>query len=125
MDDKLKIFNLQEVEYFELGSEKEKFSLSAVLSDSIDFKKIFVHYDILSPGKRSSLPHTHSKTEEMMVVLGGNPTVVLEDERTELKPGDFIGFQPGEKHVVENQSREEVKLLFICSKDKDDQITYG
>lgn len=123
------ISNFAELAHRELSSVKsgERFSLSAVLTDALGFKKIFVHHEVLPPGRRASAPHTHSSQEEMIFVLKGNPTAHIGDRATRLVPGDFIGFQPGTEklHYVENSSTDEAELLVIASRDQGDHVHYN
>lgn len=120
-------FNIHELKHRQLASGSgEIFSKSLVLTDLLKFKDLFVHHEILSPGKRVSSPHTHTAREEMVFVLTGFPTACVGDKRVPLKPGDFIGFLPNslEPHCIENLSTEEVRFLVIGSNPVDDQILY-
>lgn len=120
---------ISQLDHVELQSKKsgEKFSLSAVLSESLGFKDIFVHHEIIPPGRRSSAPHAHSRREEMIYVLSGTVTAHCGEQRHELIPGDFFGFEPSklENHYVVNNSKAEARLLVIASNPKDDKVTYG
>ena len=120
----MRVFNLKDVQHKELSSDREKFSLSAVLTDLIGFEKVFIHHDIIPQGRHSSSPHSHSLKEEMVIVLEGYPTAHLGDIAKKLKPGDFVGFKAGEIHYLENTASVDAHLLVICSKDDKDIITY-
>jgi uncharacterized cupin superfamily protein len=124
----LKPIHLSQLNHLELQSQKtgEKFSLSANLNEAFGFKDLFIHHEIIPPGRRASSPHAHSHREEMVVVLEGNPIAHLGSEHFQLKPGDFIGFRPGKEnsHFVENPTSEEVKLLVIASSPVEDQVIY-
>jgi len=101
----------------------ETFSQSAILHSS---EKLFVHHEILSPGSRASSPHSHSVNEEMVFVLEGFPTLHLGNQATELKPGDFMSFEPGsELHFIENRTENSVRILVISSNDPTDSIAYS
>lgn len=117
------------IEHKELISTRtgEKFSLSAVLSDAFGFKDVFVHHEIIPPGRRSSSPHAHTHREEMVYVLSGSPEVFLGGAIKTLMPGDCIGFRPGKEniHCVTNNTNEDVRLLVIASNPKDDAVIYG
>ena len=122
----MKSFNLRDLKHSELSSKKEKLSLSALLTDSLKFKKLFVHQEIILPGRRNSTPHYHSKIEEMFLVIAGKPTIHIGNKLKQLKPGDFIGFKPnaGKKYFIENKTHSRIKLLVICSVDKRDKVKY-
>jgi uncharacterized cupin superfamily protein len=121
--------NLSLLEHQELRSAKtgEKFSLSSTLSTLLGFKNLFIHHEIIPPGRRSSSPHWHTHREEMVLVLEGNPTVHHAGKSLSLKPMDFVGFPPGEEnlHVVENRTDAEVRLLVIASNPPADEIVTG
>lgn len=125
MENNFKIFNLQDISHKQLITGNKEFSLSAVISDLIGFKKIFIHHDILSSGKSSSSFHAHLLKEEMVVVLEGRPSVCIKGMRQELRPGDFIGFKPNEGHLIENMNAELASFLVICSNDAEDKVIYG
>jgi uncharacterized cupin superfamily protein len=121
------VFNIDSLSHKQLTSKTgEIFSKSAVLTEFLFFQKLFVHHEILPPGKRASAPHSHTIQEEMIFVLNGYPTAHLGDRIIQLKPGDFIGFKPGVKelHFIENKTDKEVHFLVICSNQEDDQIIY-
>jgi len=65
--------SVSELSHVKLQSKKtgEGFPLSAILSDPLGFKDIFVHHEIIPAGRRSSSPHAHSRREEMIYVLSG------------------------------------------------------
>lgn len=122
------IGKLSQLAHRELKSRSgEAFSLSAVLSDFLGFKDLFVHHEILPPGRCASSPHSHSHQEEMIVVLEGKPTVHLGSDQAQLEPGDFIGFKPGSdlQHFLENNTREEARVLVISPHSSDDRVQYG
>ena len=125
----MELNSLASLVHRELRSERtgEKFSLSATLTESMGFNKLFVHHEILPPGRRASSPHSHSLNEELIFVLEGHPTAVLNDKRIELAPGGFIGFHPGtgELHYLENTTEQEVRVLVAVARDSQDQVTYS
>lgn len=124
----MEVFNVDNLHHEQLVSSKtgEIFSKSGILTDLFSCQKIFVHHEILSPGKRASSPHSHTKQEEMIFVLEGHPTACLGSLMRELKPGDFLGFIPGSEdlHFIENKTNKEVRFLVICSSHEDDKIIY-
>lgn len=121
------VFNISDLEHQQLSSSSgEIFSKSAILTELFSYRKIFVHHEILSPGKRASAPHRHTAQEEMIFVLDGFPTAHLGNQAQQLKPGDMIGFKPDsqELHFIENTTNQDVRLLVICSNEEDDQIIF-
>ena len=123
---KLSIKNLESMQYIELNNKNEKFSHSGLLTEDFDFSRLFVHLEIIPKGRRASSAHFHTLTEEMFLVLEGNPTIHIGDDTFDAKPGDFIGFPSGCKqfYFIENKSDEIVKVLGICSDHPLDQVQY-
>lgn len=107
-------------------STAEKFSLSSVLSSMYGFKDIFISSEIIPPGRKSSSPHFHSKKEELVFVLQGNPTIHFGEHSRILNPGEFIGFplHLREKHHIENLTNQQCHILLISSKCQDDTVNY-
>ncbi|MES2218234.1 MAG: cupin domain-containing protein [Pseudomonadota bacterium] len=126
-EENMKVYNISDLSHQDLISSKsgEYFAKSALLTDLFGFKDIFIHHDILPPGRRASSSHRHTLREEMVLVLAGFPTAHLGEQELELKPGDFIGFKPNwDKHFIENKSLEDVYLLVITSNPKEDRTVY-
>ena len=122
----INLINLLDLEYQEMSTKSEKLSHSAILTTLLDFQDIFVHHEIIPPGRRSSSPHYHTHIEEMFIVSEGTPTFHYADKNFMAKPGDFIGFPPGERklHYIINQSSADARVLGICSKSPFDQTQY-
>lgn len=122
----MQVQNINNLAHVELGSSQEKFSWSAILTASLGFKDLFVHHEIIPPGRRSSSMHRHRLQEEMIVVLTGNPTAYTGKEKVILKPGDFVGFKPAEDfHYIENDSLMNATVLVIGSCPLADEIEYN
>ncbi len=98
-----------------------------MLTDFLKFKNLFVHHEVLAPEFRASRPHFHTMNEEMVFILAGNPTAYINNQTTQLKPGDFIRFIPeaNAKYFIKNNTTEEVRFLIICSNPEKDQTVYG
>jgi uncharacterized cupin superfamily protein len=124
----MKIYNVDALPHSELISSAtgEAFSKSALLSELFAHQDIFVHHEILPPGRRSSSPHRHTLREEMIFVLKGCLTAHLGDQTFQLKPGDFIGFNPASEHLhfIENATTEDACFLVICSNPTHDRVIY-
>jgi uncharacterized cupin superfamily protein len=124
----MNIINLQDIKHSQLKSNKTEdfYSQSAVITDYFDFKDVFVHHEIIPPGIKSSHPHYHLRSEELIFILDGKPTANCSDEIVQLQPGDFIGFKPGipQYHYLENKTNTTVTLLVISSKSGIDEVKY-
>lgn len=123
---KVEPINIENLEYLEMNTKTEKLSHSAILTEKTDFQKLFVHHEIIPPGRRSSRPHFHSHTEEMFFVLEGKPSISYGEKTFQANPGDFIAFPPGERqlHCVINQTDKAVRVLGICGDSPLDQTHY-
>lgn len=122
------IYNLNSLSHVELQSCKsgKKFSHSAVLTELLGFKHIFVHHEILPPGRRASEAHRHSQQEEMVLVLKGSIVANFDTRKVTLSQGDFIGFSPDshEMHFIENTTNLDAEFLVIASKPERDDVIY-
>lgn len=59
----------------------------------------------LAPGGRSALMHAHTKQDELIYVLKGEPTLVTESGARPLAPGMCAGFPArGEAHHLVNHT---------------------
>lgn len=84
-----------------------------------------VQHETLAPGKRSSLPHYHTHREECVLVLSGEVTVVVGDERFLATDHDFICFPAGPPaHSLHNASESVVSLLVFSASPSDDQVVF-
>jgi uncharacterized cupin superfamily protein len=80
----------------------------------------------LAPGAASALAHSHSKQEEFILVLAGNPTLVLGETEFVLQPGDCYGFQAGTgiAHHLINRSQETATYLEVGDRTEGDEVEY-
>lgn len=96
------------------------------LGDYFGLSNFGVNLTHLAPGAISALAHSHSKQEEFILVLEGNPTLVLGNEEVVLHPGDCYGFPAGTgiAHQLVNRSEERVTYLEIGDRTKGDEVEY-
>ncbi len=117
---------LQDADHTELRSRRTSapYSLSAVESAAWGLRDLFVHHDIVPPGRAMSAPHRHTASEELVVVLEGQVVAIRGDERTVLEAGDALGFPPSDPrpHVVVNESAEPARVLVVASTRPDDRV---
>lgn len=117
--------HLSDLQHRQLQSKSgaEQYSLSAVITESLELNDLFVHHEILKPGHRASAPHFHTHREEMIYVIEGTPTAHLGPNRVRLRPGDFVAFPAGSEldHFVENDSDATTVFLVIANNPKEDQ----
>ena len=63
--------------------------------------------------------HMHESAFEIFHVQKGNVDFVVNDEKLSLTVGDCITMEPGDFHSVENNSNEEVVLLYFLMASED------
>jgi uncharacterized cupin superfamily protein len=100
--------------------------LKRKLGDHFGLKQFGVNLTHLAPGAVSALAHSHSKQEEFIFVLEGNPTLIIEHEEFILHPGDCYGFNAGTgiAHQLINRSNITVTYLEIGDRPTEDQVEY-
>src|SRR3954469_17664727 len=78
------------------------------LGDLFGLKNFGVNLTRLSPGGESALLHRHSKQDEFIYVVEGEPTLVTETEEVRLSPGMCAGFpaQGIAHHLVNRTDRD-------------------
>src|SRR4028118_63097 len=62
------------------------------LGDLFGLKNFGVNLTRLAPGAQSALLHRHSRQDEFVYVLEGNPTLITDTGETDLSPGMCAGF---------------------------------
>jgi uncharacterized cupin superfamily protein len=80
----------------------------------------------LAPGASSALRHAHSRQDEFVYILKGNPSLHTNDGSTRLAPGMCAGFKAGtgDAHRLENETQEEVVYLEIGDRTRGDEASY-
>ncbi len=56
--------------------------------------------------------HYHKKLEEMFYFMKGEPLLLIGDKKIRVKEGDVYTVEPNEVHNLENDTEEEVWILF-------------
>lgn len=111
--------------YPEPYASRMKGRIKHVLGDLFDIKKFGVNLTRLAPNGESSVLHRHTKQEEFIYVISGNPTLITEDGEVALMPGMCAGFTPaGSAHQLVNRSNEEVIYLEIGDRIDGDEAFY-
>ena len=95
------------------------------LGDLFGLKNFGVNLTRLPPGAVSSLHHAHSRQDELIYVLEGEPTLFLGEEEVPLRPGMVAGFSAGGlAHHLENRTDKDVVILEIGDRSPDDEGSY-
>ncbi len=97
----------------------------AILGDAGGLSQFGFHLESLPPGSASSYRHWHEAKDEMVLMLSGT-AVLVEDEKTEMRPGD-IACWPARTpigHCLINRSDAEACYIVIGARKGRDVIHY-
>ena len=95
------------------------------LGDHFGLKNFGVNLTRLYPGGESALLHRHSKQDELVYILEGEPTLVTDDGEVPLRPGVCTGFPAGGvAHQIVNRTDRDVVYLEIGDRTPGDVGTY-
>lgn len=80
----------------------------------------------LAPHSVSSLRHAHTRQDEFIYVLQGNPTLHTDEGLTVLAPGMCAGFKAGtgNGHCLKNETDTEVLYLEVGDRTPGDEGSY-
>lgn len=123
----MKIVTKGQFNHSQLSSQKtgEVYSLSAVVSQLLGSKQLFIHHDIIAPGNKSSGSHRHTIIEEVVYVAKGTASVVVDQSEIVAPEGALILFDPKDKetHFVVNRTDKNVETMtFSVSSDFDSVV---
>ena len=96
------------------------------LGDHFELKNFGVNLTTLKPGGISSLRHAHTRQDEFIYVLEGQPTLVTDAGATLLQPGMCAGFKAGtgDAHHLVNKTSADVVYLEVGDRTPDDAGSY-
>jgi uncharacterized cupin superfamily protein len=95
------------------------------LGDLFGLRNFGVNLTRLAPGAQSALHHRHSKQDEFVYVLEGQPTLVTDAGETALAPGMCAGFAAGgTAHHLVNRTGDDVVYLEMGDRTQGDDCTY-
>src|SRR3954468_7714295 len=96
--------NYPEPFYSRMGKREKR-----PLGDLFGLKNFGVNLTRLLPGGESALLHRHSKQDEFIYILQGEPTLVTDVEEVQLSPGMCAGFPAqGVAHQLVNRTAADV-----------------
>lgn len=86
-----------------------------------------VNLTCLPPGTMSALRHAHTREDEFVYILEGEPTLVTNAGETLLRPGMCAGFKAGsgDAHHLVNKSGRDVLYLEIGERNPGDTVVYA
>jgi uncharacterized cupin superfamily protein len=95
------------------------------LGDLFGLKNFGVNLTRLAPGGESALLHRHSRQDELVYILEGEPTLVTDRGETLLRPGMCAGFPAaGLAHQLVNRTARDVVYLEIGDRSAGDEGSY-
>ena len=95
------------------------------LGDVFGLKNFGVNLTRLVPGGESALLHRHSRQDEFIYILQGEPTLVTEDEEITLSPRTCAGFPAtGLAHHLVNRTQQDVLVLEVGDRTPGDEGSY-
>jgi uncharacterized cupin superfamily protein len=96
------------------------------LGEHFGLKNFGVNLTRLAPGAASALRHAHTKQDEFIYVVEGNPVLVTNAGEEWLSPGMCVGFPcaTGNAHHLINRTGADVVYLEIGDRTPGDEASY-
>ena len=95
------------------------------LGDLFGLKSFGVNLTRLPPGAVSALHHRHSRQDEFVYVLEGEPTLLTDAGEVQLRPGMAAGFPAGgTAHHLENRTERDCVILEVGDRAPGDAVSY-
>jgi uncharacterized cupin superfamily protein len=95
------------------------------LGDLFGLKNFGVNITTLLPGGDSALLHRHSRQDEFIYILQGQPTLVTDRGEVEVSPGMCAGFPAGGiAHQLVNRTGDNVIFLEVGDRTPGDEGSY-
>lgn len=96
------------------------------LGDYFGLTHFGVAVDILPPNSQSALRHWHTRSDELVLMLEGELTLITDAGESLLKPGMCAGFKSDvdNGHHLVNRSSAPAKYLVIGSRVSGDEARY-
>lgn len=95
------------------------------LGDVFGLKAFGVNLVRLHPGAQSAFRHRHTRQDEFLYVLEGEPTLVTDDGESALRPGMCAGLPAGgAAHQLVNRTGRDAVYLEVGDRAPDDAVEY-
>ena len=76
--------------------------IMTMLARPTGLTRLVVNLARVPPGQQAFVHHRHHAEEEWVFILEGAGRCDIDDEKTDVAPGDFIAFPTGTAHSIEN-----------------------
>ncbi|RQW64818.1 cupin domain-containing protein [Vibrio viridaestus] len=85
-----------------------------------------VNLSNLEPNSCSALKHHHSKQDEFIYIVSGNPTLIYGEEKIPMTAGECFGFaaNTGIGHQLINQTDQTVTYIEVGDRTPHDSVEY-
>lgn len=96
------------------------------VGEAIGCEKLYANIDFVKPGAVSTKYHSHSKQEEIFLIMAGKGILRMDNEEVSIKAGDVISKPAGKDiaHQFINNGSEILQILDVGTVEKDDVATY-
>lgn len=95
------------------------------LGDLFGLASFGVNLTRLPPGAVSALHHRHSRQDEFIFVLEGEPTLLTDAGESVLRPGMCAGFPAGgTAHHLQNRTDRDAVILEVGDRAGNDEVAY-
>ena len=96
-----------------------------LLGDLFGLASFGVNLTRLPPGAVSALHHRHTRQDEFIFVLEGEPTLHTDAGEIALRPGMCAGFPAGgTAHHLENRTDGDAVILEVGDRARGDEVAY-
>lgn len=97
-----------------------------LLGDFFGLKNFGINLTRLAPNAMSALRHSHTRQDEFVYIVQGQPTLRTNDGSMRLAPGMCVGFPAGagNAHHLHNETTDEVLYLEIGDRTAGDAVDY-
>ena len=97
-----------------------------VLGDVFGLANFGVNLTRLPPGAISAFRHAHTRQDELVYILEGEPVLVTNAGETRLKPGMVAGFKAGtgDAHQLVNRGTSDVVFIEVGDRSAGDRVAY-
>jgi uncharacterized cupin superfamily protein len=97
-----------------------------VLGDVFGLTNFGVNLTRLPPGSISALRHAHTRQDELVYILEGEPTLITNAGETKLRPGMVAGFKAGtgDAHQLANRGHTDVVFIEVGDRSAGDEVAY-